>query len=332
MTQTQPNKTSEALSRLETGVAAIQSSDDFKQYLQVAARFHRYSFNNQILIAVQRPEATKVAGYRAWQELGRQVRKGAKGIQILVPFVPRTKDTSDDDAAPAPKLRAGSAMRFGVGYVFDVADTEGDELPALDYQHTQGETAHDLWRRALGVASQNGCTITNEGEHTTATGYYNPATRTIWHQDSLSLDGRVSTVLHELAHMFDHDAHQAAGASFDYVNHRGERETVAEAVAYVAGLHFGLDTSRETFTYVATWARDGATLKARLGEIQTLANTLIAALETVAPEPANNTSLGGQPEVESEHSGDYSRLDNRRPTLNQPVLGSTPGRLTTTNA
>jgi antirestriction protein ArdC len=266
----------EAFARLEAGVESVTTDEGFRAWLRAASRFHKYSFGNQLLIAFQRPDATRVAGFRAWQDLGRHVVKGAKGIQILVPHVRKVTEDADE-AETETETRA--AVSFGVGYVFDVSDTDGEPLPALDYQHTEGDTAHELWGRIEAVAQAHGWRITSDERMIAASGYFDIRTSAIWHQPALSLDGRASTVLHEMAHALDYDAHRDRAESFDYRAHRGERETVAEAVAYVAADHFGLDTGTETFAYVASWARDKATLKARMGEIQTLSDRLITQLE-----------------------------------------------------
>jgi hypothetical protein len=267
----------EAFARLEAGVESVTTDEGFRAWLRAASRFHSYSFGNQLLIAFQRPDATRVAGFRAWSDLGRYVRKGAKGIQILVPHV--RKATDDEDG----ETKTRSAVSFGVGYVFDVSDTDGEPLPALDYRHTEGDTSGELWARVEAVAAGFGVPLRSDdrpGTRESTNGYFDPMKGEIWSRPTLSTDGRVSTVLHELAHVLDYRAHADTGDPFAYREHRGERETVAEAVAYVAADHFGLDTGTETFAYVAAWAQDKTALKARMGEIQTLADLLITELES----------------------------------------------------
>lgn len=274
-------KRAEAIGRMEAAIEAVTTSEGFAAWLRTAAKFHSYSFGNQLQIAIQRPDATRVAGFRAWLELGRHVRKGAHGIQILVPFARKgAADDAGDDDEPGERA-ARRPMSFGVGYVFDVSDTDGEPLPTLGYVHTEGETAGELWARVAAVADGLGVPLRSDERPVRdgMNGYFDPHKGEIWHRPTLSTDGRVSTVLHELAHVLDWRAHAAAGDPFDYREHRGERETVAEAVAYVAADHFGLDTGAETFTYVASWARDVKVLKARMGEIQHLADALIVALE-----------------------------------------------------
>lgn len=273
-------KRAEALARLEAGIAAIQDSDSFKSYLRMAARFHHYSFRNQLLIAMQRPDATRVAGFHAWKDLGRSVKKGAKGIAIIVP---RTYGKRTAEQTMAESVRAQEdetdepGVYFATGYVFDVSDTEGEDLPNLDYRHTTGATAHELWGRIERYVAAHNLAITSEPREQGPTGFYQPATRTIWHDPTLQLDGRASTVLHELAHSIDPHSEIAS----DYAAHRGERETVAEAVAFIVASHFGLDTAGESFVYVAKWSADRETFKRALAQIQQLSDTLITDLEGV---------------------------------------------------
>lgn len=270
-------KRADALARLEAGIERIQTSEGFRAYLAVASRFHAYSFNNQVLIWSQMPDATRVAGFHAWQSMGRTVRKGEHGIAIFAPMMLKTREDGDDE-------HESTRVGFRLVYVFDQSQTEGDDLPALGYRHTEGETAGELWAQVEHVAASLNVTIGADEAHAhrSANGYYVPRDRRIWHDPALTLDGKVSTVLHELAHVMDYDAHADEARTFDYQAHRGERETVAESVAYIVADHFGLDTAEESFTYVAHWSREPKVLKARMGEIQKLSDALIVALDAAA--------------------------------------------------
>lgn len=271
---TTDSRTSEALERLEAAIEAIQTSDDFRRYLKTAAMFHRYSFGNQLLIAAQHPGATRVAGYKTWQKLNRQVRKGERGIKIIVPFVKAVRDADSDETRRTVRF-------FGTGTVFDVSQTDGEPLPTLNYQHTEGETQGALFERAQVFAQARGLTVevSDNDRGTGAYGFFDRRAALIWLKASSDLDGRTSTLLHELAHALD----EKCAIDGEYAAHRGERETVAEAAAYVVAQHFGFDTSTETFTYVATWARDKATFKAALADIQKISAQMIDAL-TESPQ------------------------------------------------
>ena len=141
--------------RLRDAVAEIVSGDDWKQMLHVASKFHRYSFNNQLLILCQRPDATRVAGYRKWQEFGRQVRKGEKGIAILAPCKYRTK--IEDDSGEETTVQ--SIRGFRVVHVFDVSQTEGESLPDVDSLRPkllEGEAPEGIWDRLVELATSEG--------------------------------------------------------------------------------------------------------------------------------------------------------------------------------
>ena len=116
-------KSTDALQRLRDGVETLKQSDEWIRWLDVQSRFHHYSWGNCVLIAIQRPEATRVAGFHRWLELGRCVRKGEKGIQILAPMVGKRKDADPDD----PKVCFG----FRAAYVFDILQTDGEDLPEI---------------------------------------------------------------------------------------------------------------------------------------------------------------------------------------------------------
>src|SRR4051812_19554807 len=121
----------ESLTRLEQAVGAIHDSDTFRTYLDAQARFHAYSFANVLLIVGQRPDASRVAGYQTWKSLGRQVRRGEKGIRIIVPIRGRTKVSPDEcEASDEEQPQAGrTIVRFGTASVFDISQTEGKPLP-----------------------------------------------------------------------------------------------------------------------------------------------------------------------------------------------------------
>src|SRR5215212_9354843 len=123
----------ESLTRLEQAVGAIHDSDTFRSYLDAQAKFHQYSFGNVLLILAAKPDATRVAGYQTWKSLGRQVRRGEKGLRIIVPMRGRTavspaeSETSDEEK---PKTER-TIVRFGTGSVFDIAQTDGEPLPTV---------------------------------------------------------------------------------------------------------------------------------------------------------------------------------------------------------
>ncbi len=271
------------MQQLEQGVAGIQSSDDFKRWLKVASRFHTYSLNNQVLILMQFPNATRVAGYRTWQSLKRQVVKGSKGINILAPQP--FERLIEDKATGTEEVARG--ITFKTVSVFDISQTEGEELPSIAPGQLQGEEGVELYRRLDGLAESEGLKVTHydllgEAEQDPAyNGYYLPGSKLIYVKRAAQVQ-MVKTLAHELGHHFD------AGREG---SPRDERETVAEAVAFVVASYYGIDTTAYTFPYVAGWAakRNGSeVIKAVMTRIQRTAHRMLDLLEG-ATEPWNGT-------------------------------------------
>src|SRR4051794_16543459 len=164
---------SDFLSCLEQAVGEIQDSDTFRAFLDVQARFHRYSWGNVALILAQRPEATQVAGYNAWLRMHRYVMKGEKAIKISVPM---RKKVEGDDGQDASKLF------FGVGNVFDVSQTDGESLPEVDVPVLEGEQGRELYERLAALAARERLRVLREDPaemRESLMGYYNPAERLI---------------------------------------------------------------------------------------------------------------------------------------------------------
>jgi antirestriction protein ArdC len=273
----QEGKLATLLVTLERGIEGILDSAGFASYLRTMGRFPTYSAPNVALILVQRPDATRVAGYRAWQALGRQVKKGETGIRIFVPFRrrvadPAVADTGDGDDTEAQHLLLGAVSGFGVGTVFDVAQTEGEPLPSPPVvQELEGtsEIGTVIDRSLARFLLEEGLRLTKE-DTGRARGYYRPDGRLIAISDRLAGDQQVKTLIHEAAHYL--------------ADHRGaipteDAETVAESAAFVVMSHFRVDTGAYSFPYVANWARDKAVLRRNFGEIQQVASRLIMAIE-----------------------------------------------------
>ena len=259
----------ELLATLEARVKAIQSSDEFTAWLKTAARFHRYSYNNQLLIILQRPEATRVAGYTTWQRLGRQVRKGESGIAIFAPMTVMVGGEDADGTVDEPR----AITRFKVEHVFDIAQTDGAELPDFQVDALEGPCELDLFTTLTTIAEARGLTVTqvdpNPGaEHASYRGYYDPLKQLIYVRPASPAQA-MKTLIHELGHALDDGLRGSPPP---------EQETVAEATAYVVSAHFGLDTGAYSFRYIARWAReqDGTEILRRsMARIQKISKTLI---------------------------------------------------------
>jgi len=252
------DRVAEALGRLDQAVSAIHSSDAFRAYLDVQARFHRYSYGNVLLILSARPTATRVAGYRAWQSLGCQVRRGERGIKILVPMKVREpgSQTTDDAGDTAERARmpsdadssadpAGVRRRllFGVGTVFDVTQTDGEPLAVIDVPLLTGDDGAALYGRLEAVAREDGLTVERGSPRLArpeTMGFYSPTERLIVVREAAQLQ-MTKTLAHELAHHYGD--HQLSDA---------ESETIAESVAYVTLAYHGVDSGVRSFPYIAT--------------------------------------------------------------------------------
>ncbi len=256
----------DALTTLERGIAAILDGDAFARYLATLARFHMYSPNNVALIQAQRSAATRVAGYRAWQALGRQVKKGECGIRIVVPHRARIVPAEDD------RQEQEIVTGWGIGYVWDVDQTVGEPLaaPPIHGALTGDATVADMVREELTQwLRTQGVTLVRT-ETGRANGYYLPVAHEIAiHRDLTGLR-EVQTLVHEAAHFA---ADHAGDVRWE------DAETVAEGAAYTVLSHFGLDTSGYSFGYVAHWARDLAVVRRNLAAIQQTAHRLIVAIE-----------------------------------------------------
>ena len=254
-----------ALSTLEQGIDGILESQSFGDYLATMARFHQYSAGNILLIHLQNAEASQVAGYQRWKQLGRQVKFGEKGIKILVPHA---RKVSDEKTGEEQVI----VHSFGLGTVFDISQTEGKPLPEPPVAREIRESSDAgvaLFGHLLRFVEGAGITVTREElEH--GHGYYAPTRRQIALGSHLTGDQRTKTLAHEAAHFVaDHRG---------WIN-REDAETVAESAAFVVLNHYGIDASDYSFAYVAAWAQNHQVFKRNLDAIQRTAHALIAGIE-----------------------------------------------------
>lgn len=236
---------SELHDQLQGAFQAMTTGEDWQRMLQVASTFHRYSFNNVMLILMQRPDATRVAGYRAWQQLGRHVRKGETALRIFAPIV--RKDAADDDAGDTTEQRR--LVGFKAVPVFDVSQTEGDPLPDVEMPRLlNGEAPAGLWDALAAQVADLGYDLTR-ADCTPANGMTEWTTRTVTVRPDVDDAQAVKTLAHELAHV---RLHEPSALPADH--HRGRREVEAESVAYIVCHHYGLPTDDYSLPYVAGWS------------------------------------------------------------------------------
>ena len=283
-------KMKEITDRLEQGIQDLFESDRFKEYLQVMSKFHNYSFNNTLLIAMQKPDATLIAGYNSWKNLfGRQVSRGAKGIKVIAPspykvkkeidkIDPKTqKPVTDKNGKPVKEETEVTVPAFKVVSVFDVSQTEGKELPSIGVDELTGDVEQyaDFFK-ATEQASP--APVGFEKIESGAKGYYSQTDKRIAINEGMSELQNLKTLIHEIAHakLHDIDLNAPAKEQADRPDRR-TREVQAESIAYAVCQHYGLDTSDYSFSYVAQWSsgRELAELKASLETIRSTASELI---------------------------------------------------------
>ena len=228
--------------QLTAAVGALTHTERWRRMLDVAARFHHYSPNNVLLIAVQRPDATLVAGYRTWAQLGRQVQRGERGIGILAPVVARREPEPEaDDALGARTLRG-----FRAAHVFDVAQTEGRPLHDVRPRLLSGGSPTGLWDRLATQVYAAGYTL-DRGPCGDANGYADHERRHVRVRDDVGGAQAAKTLAHELAHVL---LHQPGGPPRE----RRLCEIEAESVAYVVAAAARMPTGEYSVPYVAGWA------------------------------------------------------------------------------
>jgi antirestriction protein ArdC len=282
-------KLTEAHDRLAAAVEALVSATDWQAFLTLAAKLHGYSARNVLLIMTQAPWATQVAGYRTWQQLGRQVRAGEKGIAILAPCRYRSTADADDSAQgndqDAPAQGGRLVVRgFRVVYVFDVSSTDGDALtqPARP-ELLRGEAPAGLWDALAALVAAEGYTV-ERGDCRGANGVTRFDTRVVRVRDDVDDSQACRTLAHEVAHILLHDGTEYAAGC------RGRAEVEAESVAYLVSTAAGIDADQYSFAYVASWAGGDAdivqtTAERVLGCAQQITERLAALRAVVAHLP-----------------------------------------------
>lgn len=268
-----------ALNRIEDCLATINTDEDWLKFLSFQAQFYNYSFGNAMLIFSQNPNATYVKGYKAWNQLGRYVKKGSKGLAILAPCIrkvevfkePENKNLYHDEEAEKEIRKVVSGFR--IAYVYDIADTDGDDsmLPVLVTGLAgNGEQEKEIYERLFGVISKEHCV--QEVSGTASKGSFNLETKVISIREDLEYLQKIKTLLHEYAHLLDFKMHPEDDIS------RNRRELIAESVAFIVSLRLGLDTSRYSMSYIKSWLKDKEELKIIADSVQKIAYTIITEL------------------------------------------------------
>ena len=286
-------KLKEITDRLEQGIAELFDSERYKEYLRVMSKFHNYSFNNTLLIAMQKPDASLVAGFSAWKNnFGRNVMKGQKGIKIIAPspfkirqevekIDPHTqKPIIGKDGKPVTEEKEIKIPAYKVVSVFDVSQTEGKELPDIAVDELTGDV--DRYKDFFAALEKTSpVPIAFENIEGGSHGYYHLEDKRIAINEGMSELQTLKTAIHEIAHAKLHDIDLNAPKDEQPRVDRRTREVEAESVAYTVCQHYGLDTSDYSFGYVAGWSsgRELSELKSSLETIRSAAAEIINSID-----------------------------------------------------
>lgn len=270
--------------KLEKGVKDVFQSDKYKQFLNVMAKFPRYSVNNSMLIMMQRPDAQLCQSFTGWKQMGRYVKKGEKGISILAPapykiereqtkLDEKGRPVFDADGEPVKEKVEVTIRAFKVVKTFDLSQTDGKELPTIGPSELVGNIeGYPKLLQALQEISP--VPVSFELIDGDAKGFYHLEDKKIVVQDGMSEVQTIKTLLHEMAHEKLHDKDNVPEAKD--ISRNG-KEVEAESVAYVVCQHYGINTSDYSFSYVAGWTEGKETpeLKASLDKIRQTASEFI---------------------------------------------------------
>ena len=287
-------KLKEITDRLEKGITELFDSERYKEYLRVMSKFHNYSFNNTLLIAMQKPDASLIAGFTAWKnQFQRNVKKGEKGIKIIAPSPFKIKQETEKidpqtqkpvigrDGKPVTEEKEITIPAYKVVSVFDVSQTEGKELPDIAVDALTGDVEqYSDFFAALEKTSP--VPIGFEKIEGGAHGYYHLEDKRIALDKGMSELQTLKTAIHEIAHAKLHDIDLNAPKDEQQPRvDRRTREVEAESVAYTVCQHYGLDTSDYSFGYVAGWSsgRELAELKNSLETIRSSAADIINSID-----------------------------------------------------
>ena len=255
-------------------------TDVLEKYLSALARFHHYSFGNMMMIVKQFPEASKVAGFHTWRKMGRWVKQGESGIAILAPMIGRKKDdTLSNNLVEAPQEKENSVYGFKAVHVFDISQTEGDELPKLS--EIRGSAADNLMYLESVYDTLNIKLETRpmpEGVRGASLG------GRVIVKEGLDPSMRFRILAHELAHEFF--AHHSM-IKYDRLMRHSVIETEAEAVAFVVCKAYGVDTQALSSEYIRLHRGDSKLLMASLDRIQQTATKIIGLIEDDKNAPIN---------------------------------------------
>ena len=308
---TEKQRVQELTDKLEQGLQDLFNSDSYRNYLSTMSKFHNYSFNNTLLIAMQKPDATLVAGYKAWQKnFERHVNKGEKAIRILAPAPYKIKEERDKidpvtqellldkDGNPQKEEVEITIPAFRAVSVFDVAQTDGKPIPELAAKEllSDVEGYQDMIRAVEAISP---VPIELEEIAGDSKGYYDREAKRIAVQENMSESQTLKTMIHEVAHSKLHSKEVEQDEQMK--KDRNTKEVEAESIAYTVCQHFGIDTSDYSFGYIAGWSsgRDTKELRSSMDTIRRTASELITGIEEQLQELQRNREVSQEQTKES---------------------------------
>ena len=308
---TEKQRVQELTDKLEQGLQDLFNSDSYRNYLSTMSKFHNYSFNNTLLIAMQKPDATLVAGYKAWQKnFERHVNKGEKAIRILAPAPYKIKEERDKidpvtqellldkDGNPQKEEVEITIPAFRAVSVFDVSQTDGKPIPELAAKEllSDVEGYQDMIRAVEAISP---VPIELEEIAGDSKGYYDREAKRIAVQENMSESQTLKTMIHEVAHSKLHSKEVEQDEQMR--KDRNTKEVEAESVAYTVCQHFGIDTSDYSFGYIAGWSsgRDTKELRSSMDTIRRTASELITGIEEQLQELQRNREVSQEQTKES---------------------------------
>ncbi|XIJ20933.1 YodL domain-containing protein [Lacrimispora sp. JR3] len=291
----------EIIDSIETGIKELFESDKYKSYLQTMSRFHKYSLNNTMLISMQKPDATLVAGFNKWRDgFSRYVKKGEKGIKIIAPTPYKIKEEREklDPQTKAPVLDASGKVQteeveiqipmFRVVSVFDVSQTEGEPLPTLASNPTGNVEQFEVFMEAVKRTAPVPIEIKPMSED--MDGYYHIEDRRIAIREGMSEVQTISAAIHEVAHSLLHNremekelqAQQCENKKPMKPKDRNTEEVEAESISFAVCSYYGIQTAENSLGYIATWSKgkELAELRASLETINKTSSVLISGIDT----------------------------------------------------
>ena len=264
------NKTKQMYEKIVKNIQNIIDNGEYEKFLKFGKNFRGYSFNNLILIYSQFPDATMVAGKSKWLKLKRELQDNAKKIFIVAP-IPRKYDKKVKKVQDGENIESIETIEYNIYryvYVYDISQTEGEPIPLA----CQNLDSNDMTYFYDKLKQFSKVPVIEKDLNESLQGYYSSKNNEIAIKNTLSIDDKVATLLHEIAHSLYDD--------FDYKENKNLSEIFVESIAYIVADHFGLDTSLCSFNYIASYTNgDTKDILALGSKIQKCANEFIKELE-----------------------------------------------------